>query len=209
MQGYKEEFSIFQLKGNKKIYVVTNRKLIREGSIYDVIEKCAKMGADGAILREKDLSHEELKEIALGVKNITQKYNIPLIMNGNIDVAIDIKADGFHCGFHTFKNIAEKISLEKRIRSGQNKFIYGVSIHKLDEALEAEKLGADYLIAGNIFETDCKPGLEGKGIDFISKICSSVNIPVIAIGGININNIKNVLAGGAYGAAIMSYAMKI
>lgn len=209
MQGYKEELNMFQLKGNKKIYIVTNRKLIREGSIYDVIERCAKMGADGVILREKDLDYEELKDIALGVRNITQKYNIPLIVNGNIDVAMDIKADGFHSSFQAFKNIAEKMGLEKRIQSGQRKFIYGVSIHKHEEALEAEKLGADYLIAGNIFETDCKPGLEGKGIDFLSKICSSANIPVIAIGGININNIENVLAIGAFGVAVMSYAMKI
>lgn len=209
MQGYKEELNMFQLKKNRKIYIVTNRKLIREGSIYDVIERCAKMGADGVILREKDLGYEELKDIALGVRNITQKYNIPLIVNGNIDVAMDIKADGFHSSFQAFKNIAEKMGLEKRIQSRKSKFIYGVSIHKYEEALEAEKLGADYLIAGNIFETDCKPGLEGKGIDFLWKICGSINIPVIAIGGININNIENVLAAGAYGAAIMSYAMKI
>lgn len=209
MQGYKEEVNMFQLKGNKKIYVVTNRKLIREGSICDVVERCAKMGADGVILREKDLGYEELKDIALGVRNITQKYNIPLIVNGNIDVAMDIKADGFHSSFQAFKNIAEKMGVEKRIKRRESKFIFGVSIHKLEEALEAEKLGADYLIAGNIFETDCKPGLESKGVEFLSIICSSVSIPVIAIGGINIDNIKNVLAVGAYGAAVMSYAMKI
>ena len=209
MQGYREEFNMFQLKGNKKIYIVTNRKLIREGSICDVVERCAKMGADGVILREKDLGYEELKDIALGVKNITQKYNIPLIVNGNIDVAMDIKADGFHSSFQAFKNIAEKMGVEKRVERRESKFIYGVSIHKIEEALEAEKLGADYLIAGNIFETDCKPGLEGKGIYFLSKICGSINIPVIAIEGININNIENVLAAGAYGAAVMSYAMKI
>lgn len=209
MQGYREEFNMFQLKGDKKIYIITNRKLIREGSIYDAVERCAKMGADGVILREKDLDYKELKEIALGVRDITQKYNIPLIVNGRIDVAMDIKADGFHSSFQAFKNIAEKMGLKKRIQRRESKFIYGVSIHKLDEALEAEKLGADYLIAGNIFETDCKPGLEGKGIDFLSKICGSVNIPVIAIGGIKSNNLENVLATGAYGAAIMSYAMKI
>ncbi|WML33749.1 thiamine phosphate synthase [Clostridium sp. OS1-26] len=209
MQGYREEFNMFQLKGDKKIYIITNRKLIREGSIYDAIERCAKMGADGVILREKDLDYKELKEIVLGVRNITQKYNIPLIVNGNIDVAMDIKADGFHSSFQAFKNIAEKMDVENRIKRKESKFIFGVSIHKLEEALEAEKLGADYLIAGNIFETDCKPGLEGKGMEFLSIICSSVSIPVIAIGGINIDNIKNVLASGAYGAAVMSYAMKI
>jgi thiamine-phosphate pyrophosphorylase len=202
---------MFELKENKKIYVVTNRKLIKEGSIYDVIKKCAELGADAVILREKDLSYGELRKIAEGIKNITEKYNIPLIVNGNIDIAIDIKAEGFHTGFNNFKGLLKKniLNLELHGDKIHKKLLYGVSIHSLDEAVEAEKLHADYLIAGNIFETECKPGLKGKGIQFISDISKNVSIPVIAIGGIDHTNLKDVLNAGAYGAAIMSYAMKI
>lgn len=194
---------MFNLKENKKIYVVTNRHLIEKNSnLCEVIEKCAFKGADGVILREKDLDYETLKHLGEKIKIITDKYNIPLIINGNIKVALDINAYGFHTGFQNFKNMKGNENILKKIA-------VGVSVHREEEAVEAEKLGANYLIAGHIFETDCKLGLKGRGIEFLQKICESVTIPVIAIGGIKEDNIKRVLNTKAYGLAIMSSAMKI
>lgn len=205
---------MFNLKGNKKIYVVTNRNLVKERCFYDVIEECAEKGADGIILREKDLSYEALKKMAQIVKKRIDKYGVPLIINGNLKVAKEIDAFAFHTGFQAFKEIIDQQKLNpndeayKYSLKEKNLFI-GVSIHTVEEAIEASNLGADYVIAGNVFETDCKPGLKGKGLDFINSICSSVDIPVIAIGGINPNNIEDILNTAAAGVAVMSYAMKM
>ncbi|MBC2581841.1 thiamine phosphate synthase [Clostridium sp. DJ247] len=217
---------MFELKGNGRIYVVTNRHLIKQGNIYDVVEKCASKGAHGLFLREKDLSYDELKEMAEGIKKITDNYGIPLIVNGNFQVAKEIGAYGFHIGFNGFRSMISKGELQMEIKKKDsfnnkekymskidsnsiNNNIVGVSVHKLEEAVEAEKLGADYLIAGHVFETNCKPGLEGRGIGFIKEICQNVSIPVIAIGGINHHNYKEILLSGAHGVAIMSLAMSI
>lgn len=216
---------MFKLKQDKKIFVVTNRHLIEKGNIYEVIEKCAAKGADGVILREKDLDYDPLKEMAKGIKDITDRYNIPLIINGNIDIAKDINAFGVHTGIDGIRNMKPMTNQISRYRGQEalddtyeefkikeyatGKLVLGVSVHSPQEAIEAEKLGADYLVAGNVFETECKPGLEGRGIDFIDKVCKSVNIPVIAIGGINPNNLNELIATKVFGAAIMSYGMKI
>lgn len=216
---------MFELKRDKKIFIVTNRHLIEKGNIYDVIEKCAANGADGVILREKDLSYDCLKKMAEGIKNITDKYNIPLIINGNIDVAKNVNAYGFHTGVDGLRRMSpmsqfiskheEKEGLEcifadfRRREYDSQKLVLGVSVHSSDEAIEAEKLGANYIIAGHIFETECKPGLKARGIEFIQKVCESVKIPVIAIGGITPNNLNEVLNTKVFGVAVMSYGMRI
>ena len=216
---------MFKLKQDKKIFIVTNRHLIEQGDIYEAIEKCAAKGVDGVILREKDLDCDALKEMAKEIKNITDRYNIPLIINGNIDIAKDINAYGFHTGIDGIRNIKSMIQQISRYREQEvlentyevfkireydsKKLVLGVSVHSPQEAVEAEKLGADYLVAGNVFETECKPGLKGRGIDFIDKVCKSVNIPVIAIGGINPNNLNELIDTKVFGAAVMSYGMKI
>jgi Thiamine monophosphate synthase len=216
---------MFELKRDKKIFIVTNRHLIEKGNIYDVIEKCALKGADGVILREKDLSYDSLKKMAEGIKNITDKYNIPLIINGNIDVAKNVNAYGFHTGVDEFRRMSPMSQVisnhEEKEGLGctfatfrareydSQKLVLGVSVHSSDEAIEAEKLGANYIIAGHIFETECKPGLKARGIEFIQKVCKSVRIPVIAIGGITPNNLNEVLNTEVFGVAVMSYGMKI
>lgn len=151
---------------------------------------------DRIILREKDLSIEELLIAAEKIKCITEENNISLIINGNMEVAQKINAEGFHIGFKKFME-------EKYDYSG----LIGVSVHSLEEAILAEKNGADYILASHIFQTNCKKGLEPKGIKFIENIKSKVNIPVIALGGINEKNAKEVIVSGADGIAVMSYIM--
>lgn len=216
---------MFELKKDKKIFVVTNRHLIVKGDIYEIIEKCALKGADGVILREKDLPYDSLKKMAEGIKNITDKYNIPLIINGNIDVAKEINAYGFHTGIATLRKMfsvdygKNEYEIERDLEItctafrekeyNHKKLVLGASVHSTNEAIEAERLGADYIIAGHVFETGCKQGIKGRGIEFIQKVCENVKIPVIAIGGIAPNNLNEVLNTKVGGVAVMSYGMKI
>lgn len=178
------------------LYLVTNRKLIQSKDFYNVIEQASLGGIDALILREKDLSSKELLKVAKKIKKILYKKNIKFIINGNIEVAKKIKAYGFHTSYKNF--------MENNFEfSG----IIGVSVHSLNEAIEAENKGAHYILAGHIYETNCKKGLAPRGEKFIKDIACKINIPLIAIGGINEKNLKNVICSGANGVAVMSYIM--
>ncbi|MCD2346667.1 thiamine phosphate synthase [Clostridium guangxiense] len=178
------------------IYVVTNRKLVVNGNLCDRLEKALEYGAKNIILREKDLKYDELYELACKIKVAADKYDARLIVNGNLRVAEEIKAYAYHMGFENFMR-QEKVDIK-----------IGVSVHSLEEAIKAEKNGAAYLLCGNVYETVCKPGLKGKGLDYIRKIVAKVAVPVIAIGGISEKNVRDVIEAGAKGVAIMSSAMK-
>jgi thiamine-phosphate diphosphorylase len=179
------------------LYLITNRKLVEEKNFYNIINEAIMGGITAIILREKDLSYEELLPIAVKIKEIIGKSGVKLIINNNLEVATGIKADGFHTSFQSFIQA-------KPIFNGA----LGVSVHSLEEAVAAEKHGADYLLLGHIFETNCKKGLPPKGIELIKSIKLQVNIPVIALGGINPNNIGKVMEAGSHGAAIMSSIMQ-
>ena len=125
------------------LYLITNRKIIKKDNFFEVIEDAVKGGVDVVILREKDLSYNELLPIAVKLKNILSSYNIPLIVNGNLDIAKNIQAAGFHTSFNRF--IKEIIKF---------KGLLGVSVHSLEEAIFSERYGADYVLASHIFETD-------------------------------------------------------
>lgn len=204
-----ENRDIFKLKGNKKIIAVTNRHLVKQGSLYNAVEKCCRLGADYIMVREKDLEYRELLKIAIKIKKITDEFCTPLIINGNLKAAVELKVFGFHTGIEKFKNMVENNKEDLGLLKAEN-IKNGVSIHSVSEAIEAEKLGADYVMAGNIFETSCKVGLKGRGLKFIDDIGNSIGIPIIAIGGISSLNIQSVLLNTkAAGAAIMSQAMSI
>lgn len=180
----------------KALVVITNRKLVARGNIFDAVQRAASAGADAVILREKDLSDQALLQMAKDLKKITDECRIPLIINGNVKVAREAGAYGYHTGYKGY--FAGSLDLPLKL---------GISVHSLDEAVSAEKIGADYIIAGHVFETGCKPGLKGKGPEFIQDICAAVTIPVIAVGGININNAYTVMQSGVGGVAVMSLAM--
>ncbi|OPJ55185.1 thiamine phosphate synthase [Alkalithermobacter paradoxus] len=179
------------------IYLVTNRKLINKKNIYKVIEDAANAGIDAVILREKDLSCEDLYTMAINIKDILSKKNIPLIINSNIEVAKKVCADALQISFGDFVN--KNVDFQGKV---------GVSIHSIEEGIMAQNLGADYVLAGHIFNTSCKPNLEPKGIEFVHKLSKSINIPIICIGGINKYNIKKVYESGASGVAVMSLIME-
>lgn len=150
------------------------------------------------ILREKDLSDNDLKIMALKVMDILKDSNIKLIINNNIQVCREARACGVQFSFNKIKELNLK----------ELNMIIGVSVHSLKEAVNAESLGADYIIYGHVFETDCKKGLKPRGVNELKEICSKVNIPVYAIGGINKDNFKQVVDSGAKGFALMSSLME-
>ncbi len=178
------------------LYLITNRKLIKYGTLYSVVEKALIGGVDRVILREKDLSYKELLPIAAIIDTIIKKYNKTLIINNNIEVAKSLNTKGFHIGI---KNFSKDKHLYKKT--------LGMSVHSTREAILAENLGADYILASHIYSTKCKESLNPRGPGFISQIKTKVNIPVIALGGINNDNIEEVLQAGADGIAVMSYIM--
>ncbi|KYH35306.1 regulatory protein TenI [Clostridium tepidiprofundi DSM 19306] len=178
------------------LYVITNRKIVRDNNLIKVIKSAVDAGVDAIILREKDLMYDELINLANKIKKIIYNKNILLIINSNKRVAQEIKADGYHVGFSDF--IEQKPDFDGLV---------GVSVHSISEAVLAEQNGADYILISHIFETDCKKGLKPKGTIFIKEVKELVNIPVIALGGINVSNAKQVFDAGADGIAVMSSIM--
>lgn len=179
------------------LFVVTNRKLVETGNFLNKIEQIVAGGADGIILREKDLPFDELLLLAKKVKAITEGSATKLIISQSIDIAIEVEAAGVQLSFEPFTNMKKQFN-----------GLIGVSVHSVEEAVRAEDLGASYLLAGHIYTTECKKGIEPRGISFIKDIKAKTTIPLVAIGGINENNIDDVYESGAQGVALMSLIME-
>ena len=199
-----------------KLNIISNRKLCENENLEKQIEKIFSAYERKIILknfdivaltlREKDLNKNEYLKLIEKVYPICQKYKINLILHQNYDLNLDdkYKIDGIHLSYNIFKSLNENIKAElikkyKRI---------GVSIHSLDEAKEVESLGASYVVAGHIFETDCKKGLEPRGLKFIEDLSSALSIPIFAIGGIDEKNSLSVINNGAFSICMMSTLMK-
>ncbi|MEQ8198888.1 MAG: thiamine phosphate synthase [Clostridiaceae bacterium] len=186
---------------NRQIYLITNRKSVEDYEEFlKKIDQCTSCGVEKVILREKDLQEDELLELAVKVKEITDKNNGYLIINSNIKVAKKIKAYGVHLPFRMFRE-TPKEELEDFPD-------IGVSAHTLDEAIYADRNGASYVIISHIFSTDCKKGLEPKGTAFIKDVKESVKCRVVSLGGILPSNIEEVMDAGSDCAAVMSTLMK-
>ena len=199
-----------------KLNIISNRKLCENENLEKQIEKISSAYEKKMILenfeivaltlREKDLDKNEYLKLIEKIYPICQKYKINLILHQNYDLNLDDKynIEGIHLSHSIFKSLNENIKAElikkyKRI---------GVSIHSLDEAKEVESLGASYVVAGHIFETDCKKGLEPRGLKFIKDLSSALSIPIFAIGGIDEKNSLSVINNGAFSVCMMSTLMK-
>ena len=199
-----------------KLNIISNRKLCENENLEKQIEKIFSAYEKKIILknfdivaltlREKDLNKNEYLKLIEKVYPICQKYKINLILHQNYDLNLDDKynIEGIHLSYSIFKSLNENIKTElikkyKRI---------GVSVHSLNEAKEVESLGASYAVAGHIFETDCKKGLEPRGLKFIKDLSSALSIPIFAIGGIDEKNSLSVINSGAFSICMMSTLMK-
>ncbi len=177
---------------------MTNRHLCKNDFLWRV-EEIAKSQSCSMILREKDLSENEYKQLAKNVLSICEKHSITCILHTFVDVAMTLNIDKIHLPMHILRELSEE---RKSYFS-----IIGASCHSVEEAMEAEYLGCTYITAGHIFETDCKKGLTPRGLDFLQKVCESVTIPVYAIGGIDSEKVTSVYEVGAKGICIMSGLM--
>lgn len=181
------------------ILCVTNRALCK-GDFLQRVEEIAANKPKGIILREKDLTEEAYKKLAEEVLFLCKKYEVPCILHSFMDAAIELGAENIHLPLHILRTMdGEKKKKMKHI---------GASCHSAEEAKEAESLGCTYITAGHVFATDCKKGLEPRGLDFLKMVCESVSIPVYAIGGIGRENIQAVRNAGAKGACMMSGLMR-
>ena len=181
------------------ILCVTNRILCKEDFLQRV-EEIAANKPKGMILREKDLSEKEYKELAEKVLVICKTYDVPCMLHSFIDVAMELGAENIHLPLHILRKMDEKTKETFKI--------IGASCHSVEEAIEAERLGCTYITAGHVFVTDCKKGLAPRGLEFLQNVCKSVSIPVYAIGGISSENMDDVRKMGAAGACVMSGLMR-
>ena len=204
------------LENKIKLNIITNRKLCENENLEKQIKKIFSAYEKKIILknfeivaltlREKDLDKNEYLNLVKKIYPIYKKYGIDLILHQNYDLNLDEKynIEGIHLSYEIFKSLNKNIR-EKLIKKYKR---IGVSIHSLDEAKEVENLGATYVVAGHIFETDCKKGLEPRGLNFIKELSSILTIPIFAIGGINQENSNLVIDSGVFSVCMMSSMMK-
>lgn len=183
---------------------ITNRNLCNNdflAQIQDICtlnEKNTVIKSVSIVLREKDLSENDYKDLAAKVLKICKKNNTECILHTYYKVARELNCKKIHLPLHVLKS---KPDIYKEFNE------VGVSIHSVNEAIEAINLGATYITAGHIFATDCKKDIPPRGLSFLSSVCSSVNIPVYAIGGILPANAQKAINAGADGICIMSGLM--
>lgn len=188
-------------KEQLNLYLVTDRHWLANRNLEDDVEKAILGGVTMVQLREKNIDNDSFIELAKKVKQVCNKYKVPFIINDNLEVALAVDSDGIHIGQDDLPAslVRQKIGPDK---------ILGVSAHNLDEAIAAKKAGATYLGAGAMFSTTTKDNTTNLSIEQLQAITKNVDIPVVAIGGINYDNclsLKNCnLAGIAVVSAIMA-----
>lgn len=165
----------------------------------DRIEEIAKAKPAAVLLREKDLTEAEYRALAERVLAICGAEQVPCILHSYVNAAMELNAEALHA----------PLPILRQMTAGEKGAFrtLGASCHSVEEAMEAERLGCTYLTAGHIFETGCKKGVPGRGIEFLKEVCAAVAIPVWAIGGIHSGNIASVRAAGANAACVMSGPM--
>lgn len=188
------------MKCDKKtmlLYAVTDRAWVGRQSLYEQVECALKGGATCVQLREKELDDEAFLKEALEISALCRRYNVPFFVNDNVDIAVRCHAAGVHVGQE------DMAAAQVRSRVGDEMMI-GVSVHTVDEALEAVKNGADCLGVGAVFPTSTKADADVLPKETIRDICNAVDIPVVAIGGIGRGNISELAGTGVDGVALVS-----
>lgn len=199
-----------------KLNIISNRKLCENENLEKQIKRIFSAYEKKIILknfeivaltlREKDLDKNEYLNLVEKIYPICKKYGIDLILHQNYDLNLDenYNIEGIHLSYEIFKSLNKNIR-EKLIKKYKR---IGVSIHSLEEAKDVENLGATYVVAGHIFETDCKKDLKPRGLIFIKQLSSTLTIPIFAIGGINQENSNLVIDSGVFSVCMMSSMMK-
>ncbi len=179
------------------LYAVTDRSWLNGRSLYSQVEEALEGGATFLQLREKNLDDEHFLEEAKELQALCRRFNVPFIVNDNVDVALAMGADGIHVG----QDDMEAGDVRKLL--GPDK-ILGVSAQTVEQAVLAQERGADYLGVGAVFPTGSKDDAVDVSYETLKAICEAVSIPVVAIGGISQQNVRELAGSGICGIAVIS-----
>nr|WP_303244285.1 thiamine phosphate synthase [uncultured Cellulosilyticum sp.] len=179
------------------LYAVTDRSWLNGKALEEQVEAALKGGITCLQLREKDLDEEAFIEEAKKIKKLTDAYKVPFIINDNVNVALAVDADGVHVGQ---KDMAAQ---DVRTKLGPDK-ILGVSAQTVEQAISAQEAGADYIGVGAMFMTSTKKDANATSRETLKEIRKNVHIPIVAIGGINKENLMELAGYGADGIAVVS-----
>ncbi|MGB3366538.1 MAG: thiamine phosphate synthase [Acidaminobacteraceae bacterium] len=179
------------------LYLVSDSRFEGSKSMYDQIEEAIKNGVTMLQFRDKSLGDEKFLSMAIKLRELTNRYSIPFIINDKVELAIKCGADGVHIGRSdmSIKEGREKLGTEMLI---------GSSVATVEEALKAQEAGANYLGVGAMFSTTTKSDTRSVTPDTLKEICNAINIPALAIGGINETNIVKLKMTGVSGVAVVS-----
>lgn len=181
-----------------RLYAVTDRSWLRQGeSLASVVEELLKAGVTCVQLREKQADDTEFLREAYALKDVCSRYHVPLIINDRPDIARKVEADGVHVGL-------SDMAIEQAREFLGGDYIIGSSAHNVEEALAAQRAGADYLGCGAVFGSTTKKDMTGLSLTELERICRSVSLPAVAIGGVSRENIGLLKATGVCGAAVVS-----
>ena len=185
------------IKDSMLLYAVTDRSWLNGRTVAEQVEDALKGGATFIQLREKNLDYDSFLAEAFEVKELCRKYDVPFVINDNVDIAIACDADGVHVGQSDMEagKVREKLGPDK---------IIGVSCKTVEQALLAKKHGADYLGVGAMYPTGTKKDATAVTTEALSAICQAVDIPVVAIGGINKDRLEPLKGTGVDGVAVVS-----
>jgi len=189
-----------KMKFNPRLYLITDSTGLNEDDFLNIIEQACIGGVTLVQLREKNISDREYIELGFKVKDITDKYNVPLLIDDRIDIAMIL-----NCGVHLGQTDIPISYARKLLGEDQ---IVGATTKTVEQALEAEKSGADYLGVGAIFPTTTKVKTVITEVSTLNSICESVSIPVMAIGGLNIDNYTILKDSPIDGICVVSAIMK-
>jgi thiamine-phosphate pyrophosphorylase len=182
---------------NFRLYVVTDRQQTAGRPLEEVLVAAARGGAGAIQLREKDLSARDLCSLGARLQEVLTPYNVPLLINDRLDVALALDADGVHLASHSLPT-----AQARRILGAQK--LIGVSTHSVEDARHAAAEGADFVVFGPVFATPSKLAYgPPQGLQQLAAVTHQVAIPVLAIGGIDQTNIAPVMQTGAYGVAMI------
>lgn len=180
-----------------RLYAVTDRSWLGTQTLYEHVEAALRGGATCVQLREKELNPEDFLEEAKEIKTLCARFGVPLIINDNVELALEVDADGVHVGQEDMD------ARDVRNLMGTGK-ILGVTAKTVEQAQRAQRNGADYLGSGAVFGSTTKLNAKPMTMELLKSICESVTIPVVAIGGIHRGNIATLAGTGIRGAAVVS-----
>lgn len=188
------------MKVNKEsmlVYAITDRHWTGTQTLEQQVEEVLKNGATFLQIREKNMTHDELVKEAVHIKEIAARYNVPVVIDDDIYAVMEADVDGVHIG----QNDMDYVEARKLL--GDNKII-GMTAPSVALAKKAEELGADYIGAGAVFSTNTKKDTKPLELSTLKEICNSVSIPVVAIGGIDHSNVRELKGTNIDGVAVIS-----